>query len=111
MQGLKMADFEGRERKKQKPQRMDVVDWAVLHEIGKAIEAKQSGLTQVRRDSPEWAAWRQWFRDHGMSTAWCDRQNPEHLLTVTLPYPPADIEAEYVKWVKGRAGKLLELRA
>lgn len=96
------------EKTKQKPQRMDVAEWAMLHEIGKAIQAQKGGLTQVRRDSAEWMAWRAWMHECGMTTVWIDRQKPEHLVTVTMAYPPFDMNAEYRKWVKAK-GKTLEL--
>lgn len=95
-------------KKKQNPQRMDVEDWAILHEIGKALEAKNGHLTQVRRDSAEWAAWRAWMHERGMSTIWLDARPPEYMVTVTMPYPPFSVKEEYAKHVKQR-GKTLDL--
>lgn len=96
------------QKTKQKPQRMDVSDWAMLHEIGKAIEAREGHLTQVRRDSAEWAAWRSWMHQRGITTVWLDARPPEHLITVTMPYPPFSVTEEYKKQIKSR-GKALEL--
>lgn len=103
-----MAFEDYKARGKQKPVLMGIADWAALHQIGKAIEATKGSLPSVRRDSPEWAAWRTWFHDHDMKTAWADSQPAERMMTVTMLWPPIDIDAEYSKWVKSK-GKKLEL--
>ena len=67
--------------------------WKALHEIGKAIEAKNDGvLHQVSKDSPQWKAWRRWLVDHGLGTKWYDRQNADKIFTVTAPWPPTEKE-------------------
>ena len=65
-------------------------DWKILHEIGKAIEAKRGCLFQVQRDSPEWASWHTWMHEHGMTTVWSDAQPGDRMMTVTFPWAPTD---------------------
>lgn len=76
--------------------------WAKLHEIGLALEKRNGSLPSVRRDSPEWAAWRRWFHDHGMPTSWADRQPGDRMMTVTMLWPPTDEELSDPKQIGHR---------
>ena len=79
-----------------------------LHQIAKAIERiKGKGtLPSVRRDSPEWQAWRQWFIERGYLTKWSDNQPADLMMTVVFEYPPADIEELLSKWCRGKGKKV-----
>jgi len=75
--------------------------------IARAIERiKGKGtLPSVRRDSFQWATWRDWFRERGFPTGWSDNQPGDRMMTVVFEYPPLDLEATYEKWVKGGSGE------
>ena len=84
-------------------QRIEHPDQKMLNEIASAI-CKARGpfsLPTVRRDSPEWEAWRAWKIERGLPTAWSDKQHPAQMLTVVFEYPPPDLAAEHRHWVKG----------
>lgn len=41
--------------------------------------------------NPQWAAWRQWRKDHGLGTAMMDQRDR---WTVPSEFPPADIDGQ-----------------
>ncbi|MDA7949714.1 MAG: hypothetical protein MPJ78_19865 [Hyphomicrobiaceae bacterium] len=63
---------------------------ACLARAAETIYARDKALPVVVRASPEWRAWRQWRKDHGLPTALMERAER---FTVPLAWPPADLGA------------------
>ena len=61
---------------------------ACLARIGQSIYAREKALPVIARASPEWRAWRDWRREHGLPVGLMERS--EHW-TVPLKWPPADL--------------------
>jgi hypothetical protein len=81
-----------------------------LYAICAAIERRdgKGSLPSVRRDSPEWKAWRGWFKERWVDSKWSDAQPGERMMTVAFDYPPMDIDETYKRMVKGRKTNLEE---
>ena len=83
-------------------------DLEKLNKIGKNVQRKRGELPSVRKDSWQWAAWRAWYKERGISIAWADKQPEDHFFTVVIETPPADIDGLLATMVGGSGMKGLK---
>ena len=77
----------------------------MMHEVGEAVQATKGALPSILPETPQWAAWLNYFREEAIPHVFFEQQGRQgKSFTVVSEYPPSDGGVSLLDQNQGKRG-------